>query len=126
RQEGATFTHFGLAPLMKAWDSPGELWIDDLTIGDRQFDFSNDPKWDAVNNRRAYQTTDTRPRFDFGWSPTHFAGGKSPGELGGLIFRGDCRERSRMGAYGDRISRLTLDKPFFARGKVTMIRGVSD
>ena len=126
RAEGATFTHFGLLPVLKAWDSPGEAWLDDITIGAKSFDFSADPKWEQAGNRRTYQTTNTRPRFDFGWSPTHFAGGAAAGELGGLIFRGDCREAARLAAYGDRISELRLDKPFFARGKVVMLRGVSD
>jgi len=126
RKDGATFTHFGIIPVMKSWDSPGEIWIDDVIIGVQKFDFSSDPKWAALNNRTNYQTLNTRPRFDFGWSPTHFAGGKSPGEMGGLIFRGDCREASRMGAYGDRLASLSLDKPIIARGKVSMARGVTD
>src|SRR5205085_12243812 len=126
RRDSATFTHFGLLPVMKSWDSPGEIWIDDVVIGDKKFDFSLDPKWEALNNRTNYPTKDTRPRFDFGWSPTHFAGGQSAGELGGLIFRGDCRDPNRLAAYGDRISRVTLEKPFFARGKVAMLGGISD
>lgn len=126
RMDGATFTHFGLLPVMKAWDSPGRIWIDNITIDNRKFDLSEDPKWEALNNRTNYITKDTRPRFDFGWSPTHLAGGEAAGELGGLIFRGDCRDRNRLAAYGDRISTVTLEKPFFARGKVSMVRGVTD
>jgi len=126
RRDGAAFTHFGLLPVMKAWDNPGEVWIDDVSVGPYKADFRDDPKWDGFNNRRAYETKDVRPRFDFGWSPTHFAGGVAAGELGGLIFRGDCREPSRLGAYGDRISVLNLAKPLFACGKVSMLRGVSD
>jgi hypothetical protein len=126
RAEGATFTHFGLLPVLKAWDNPGEVWLDDLTINGRQFDFSAVPGWEGLGNRHTYPTKDTRPRFDFGWSPTHFAGGKQPGELGGLLFRGDCREANRMAAYGDRLSRLSLEVPLYAGGKVSMLRGVSD
>lgn len=126
REDSATFTHFGLLPVLKAWDSPGEVWLDDVTINSHTFDFTQEPQWDSLNNRRTYETTNTRPRFDFGWSPTQFAGGKWPGELGGLIFRGDCREPHRMGAYGDKIGNLDLNTPFFARGKVVMLRGVSD
>src|SRR2546426_9471358 len=126
REEGASFTHFGLLPVMKAWDNPGEVWLGEMTINGKRFDFATDPHWDALNNRRTYQTTNTRPRFDFGWSPTHYAGGKGAGELGGLIFRGDCREPRRMGAYGDKLSLLTLKTRLFAKGKVSMLRGVSD
>lgn len=126
RAGGATFTHFGLLPVPKTWDSPGQAWIDDVTIHGTRFDFREDPRWDAFNNRRTYETKDTRPRFDFGWSPTHWAGGKSAGELGGLIFRGDCREPHRMAAYGARLTTLTLDTPLYAHGKLSMIRGISD
>ena len=126
RADGATFTHFGLMPVMKAWDEPGEVWLADVTIGQKQFDFSQDPTWEGRDNRITYETKDVRPRFDFGWSPTQFAGGAARGELGGLIFRGDCRDRRKLAAYGDRIERLSLDKSFFARGKVSMHRGVSD
>jgi len=126
RLDGAVFTHFGLLPVMKSWDNGGEVWISDLTINGKRVDLAHDPGWDSLNNRRAYQTTNTRPRFDFGWSATQYASGKAAGELGGLIFRGDCRETSRMGAYGDKLSTLSLNTKLFARGKVSMTRGVSD
>lgn len=125
-KDGATFTHFGLLPIPKTWDSPGEAWLDDLTVNGVHFDFSSDPKWDSLNNRRYYLTGDTRPRFDFGFSRTHYARGKTSGELGGLIFRGDCREPGRMAAYGDRIETLTLNHKLVARGKVTVLRAISD
>jgi len=126
RRDAALFTHFGIFPIPKTWDSPSEAWIDDVEINGEKFDFSQDPYWDQKNNRCTYETKDTRPRFDFGWSPTQWAGGLAPGELGGLIFRGDCRDPKRMAAYGDQIGKLTLDAPIFARGKICMIRGVSD
>lgn len=124
--DGATFTHFGLLSLIKTWDSASDIWIDDVSIDGVKFDFASDPNWDAFHNRRSYTTSDTRPRFDFGWSATHHAKGGMPGELGGLIFRGDCREPARMAAYGDRIGTLTLKTPLRARGKVCMIRGITD
>ncbi len=126
RADGATLTHFGLLPVLKSWDSAGEVWIDGVTVLGKRFDFGDDPKWDGLNNRHTYVTKNIRPRFDFGWSPTHFAGGQAAGELGGLIFRGDCREPHRMAAYGARLSTLTLGTPLYARGKVSMIRGVTD
>jgi len=126
RADGAAFTHFGLLPVLKTWDNAGEVWIDDVTIQAERFDFGKDPQWDALHNRRTYVTKDTRPRFDFGWSRTHWAGGKGAGELGGLIFRGDCRDPHRMAAYGARLSTLTLNTPLYAGGKVCMIRGVTD
>jgi hypothetical protein len=126
RGDGATFTHFGLLPVLKAWDNPGEVWVGALTVNGKKFDFARDPGWDELNNRRTYETANTRPRFDFGWSPTQHAGGLAVGELGGLIFRGDCRYRQRMAAYGDRLAQLTLNTKLYARGKVAMTRGVTD
>ncbi len=126
RADKAVFTHFGLVALVKTWDSPGEVWIDDVSINGEPSGFDQDPKWDELGNRRTYLTADVRPRFDFGWSPTQYAGGTGIGELGGLIFRGDCREPQRMACYGDRLSPLTLKHPLFARGKMAMIRGVTD
>jgi hypothetical protein len=126
RADGATFTHFGLLPIPKTWDSPGAAWIDDVTINGTEFDFREDPQWEGCSNRRTYETKDTRPRFDFGWSPTHFAGGQAAGELGGLVFRGDCREPHRMAAYGAHLTTLSLDMPLYARGKLAMLRGVTD
>jgi hypothetical protein len=126
RPDGITFTHFGLFPVVKSWDNSGEAWITDLTINGVQIGLSADPRWDELNNRRTYETLNTRPRFDFGWSPTHYANGKAAGELGGLIFRGDCREPARMGAYGDKLATLNLNTKLHARGKVVMLRGVSD
>jgi hypothetical protein len=126
RRDGATFTHFGLIPVMKTWDGAGDAWIDDVKVNGVAFDFRVDPNWDASNNRRAYITKDTRPRFDFGWSATHYAGGQKAGELGGLVFRGDCREPARMAAYGDRLAPLNLNMPLKARGKVAVLRAISD
>src|SRR6266496_4537379 len=126
RGEGLTVTHFGLLPVLQTWDGPGEIWLDDLTINGAAFNFSEDPKWDAFNNRHTYVTADTRPKFDFGWSQTHHAGGKMAGELGGLIFRGDCREPARMASYGARTGELTLKTKLQARGKVAVLRAISD
>jgi hypothetical protein len=126
RTDGATFTHFGLMPIPKTWDSAGAIWIDDVNVNGVGFYFSSDPQWEGFNNRRTYTSSDTRPKFDFGWTLTRFAAGMKAGELGGLIFRGDCREASRMASYGDRIGRITFKKGFEARGRVCMLRGISD
>ena len=126
KQDGATFNRFGLMTVMKHWDDGGQLWLDDLTINGQQESFDRDPGWDGFQNRRQYQSTNIRPRFDFGYSPTSHAGGRRPGELGGLVFRGDCRDADRLAYYADRLDPLSLAKPFQARGKISLHRGVSD
>jgi hypothetical protein len=107
-------------------NSTSEIYIDNLTFNGKTETFDRDPNWDARNNRRSYESRIVRPYFDFGFSPTNFAGGKSKGELGGQIFRGDCRYPERMGSYGDRVGPLTLDKPIKASGKIALRRGVTD
>ncbi len=126
RRDGARFNHFGLLPVMKSADDGGELWLDDVTVNGRRFDFASDPGWEGVGNRRTYQTVLIRPRFNFGYSPTQFAGGRSAGELGGTLFRGDCRYPERMAHYADRLEPLSLERPLKASGKIALRRGVSD
>jgi hypothetical protein len=104
----------------------GTLWVDDLAINGTKESFDRDPKWDGLQNRRTYTTTYVRPRFDFGYSPTNFAGGKAGGEMGGLTFRGDQRTPELLAYYGDRIGDLTLDKPLRASGKIVLKQAVTD
>jgi len=126
RLDGATFNRFGLLPVMKQWDDGGEVWLDNVTVNGEREDFSTDPGWDGKGNQRTYVSANVRPRFDFGYSRTHFAGGERLGELGGLVFRGDIREPHRMAYYGARLETLSLAKPLRASGKLSLRRGVSD
>lgn len=126
KADGATFNRFGVLNIPKSFDQGGEVWLDDLTLNGETESFDTNPKWEAVGTRRTYKTQSVRPRFDFGFSPTNFAGGNSAGELGGEIFRGDRRYPERLAYYGDRVGPLGLDKPLRAAGKVCLRRGVSD
>jgi hypothetical protein len=131
KADGATFNRFGILDVMKSADDPGQVWLDNVTINGEQHPFNSDPAWDQLNNRNTYETTNVRPRFDFGYSPaTNFAGGQAGGEIGGHTFRGDSREEfngSRMAYYGDPLQQaMTLQRPLHAEGKVAFRRGVSD
>ncbi len=92
KADGARFNRFGLLTVMKSADDGGEVWLDDVTVNGVKEDFTRDPGWEGFHNRRVYATRDIRPCFDFGYSPTRYAGGKGKGELGGLVFRGYCRD----------------------------------
>src|SRR5262249_6053230 len=96
RKDGATFNRWGLLTVMKHAEDAGEVWLDDVIVNGKKEEFAADPGWEGRNHRRTYQTEDVRPRFDFGFSPTNYAGGDGKGELGGRIFRGDCRFPGRM------------------------------
>jgi hypothetical protein len=126
KADGASFNRFGLLNVMKSAAEGGELWLGDLTINGQQEDLRRDPGWDGYHNRRTYTTSIVRPRFDFGYSATHHAGGQGRGELGGLVFRGDCRFPDKMASYADRLGELTLEKPLRASGKVCLKGGVTD
>ncbi|MBM3887865.1 MAG: hypothetical protein FJ388_01935 [Verrucomicrobia bacterium] len=124
--DGASFNRFGVLNVLKAAGGSGSLWVGNLSINGVAEPLDRDPGWEEFQNRRTYTTTNVRPCFDFGFSPTRYAGGKAAGEMGGLIFRGDERFLQRMAYYGDRIGPLTLDRSLRASGKVCLRRGVTD
>jgi hypothetical protein len=127
KADGAIFTHFGILNVIKSADSGSEVWFDDIAVNGQDVEsFDHDPKWEGRNNHGMTESRIVRPWFDFGYSQTQRAGGTAKGELGGQIFRGDCRERERMACYGDQVGPLSLERPLYASGKVALHRGVSD
>ena len=126
KADGATFNRFGLLNVVKSADGGGEVWLDEVTINGQKETFDRDPQWEEFKNRCAYVTQNVRPRFDFGYSATRHAAGQAPGEMGGLVFRGDGRYTNLMAFYGGRLESLTLAKPLKASGKVSLRRAVSD
>jgi hypothetical protein len=126
KADGATFNRFGLLNIVKSADDGGEIWLDDVTVNGQSETFDREPGWEGVGNRRTFVTRAVRPFGDFGYTATQYAGGKGKGEIGGLVYRGDCRYPEAMACYADRLAPLTLDKPMKAGGKVSLRRGVSD
>jgi hypothetical protein len=128
RLDGAAFDHFGLLNVNKSYDSPGQVWIDDVSInGGAPDPFTVNPGWDALRNNTTYNSANVRFRFNFGYSATNNARGAKSGEIGGELFRGDSRQAGTMAYYGDRLDEtLTLDDPLVASGKVSFHRGVTD
>ena len=124
--DGATFNRFGILSMMKSADTGGEIYIDNLVLNGQPQGFDQDPKWEGRNNRATYESRNVRFHFDFGFTPTQFAGGKARGEIGGVMFRGDCRSADTMASYGDKVGPLTIDKPLKASGKLAFTRGVTD
>lgn len=125
KKDGAVFDRFGLLNVMKSSDNRVKAYVDDVTINGRFEDFTRDPGWESANSRRTYEDCVVRPKFNFGFSPTRFAGG-AKGELGGVVFRGDDREPQRMAYYGDRLEPMTLGAELAASGRVALTRGISD
>jgi hypothetical protein len=126
KADGARFNRFGLLNVVKHVDGPGTVFVSDLEINGEAVDLRADPKWTGLHNRTTNESLDVRPRFSFGFSPTNYAGGKAPGEMGGLFFRGDCRYPERLAYYGAKLDVLTLQEPLHASGKLALRRAVSD
>lgn len=125
KKDGAIFDRFGLFNVMKSSDNRAEVYLDNVTINGEKDTFDADPHWVSDGNPAEYRARIVRPWFDFGYSATNFAGGK-PGEMGGVVFRGDHRFDNTKSFYGDRTAELTLKAPLHARGRVSLMRGVSD
>ena len=129
KADTATFNRFGLGAVNKSWDSPGQLFIDNVSVngGITQTFTGGALGWSGVNNNATYSTNNVRFRFDFGYSNTHNAGGAGTGEAGGNFFRGDSRQAETMAFYGAPLDQLlTLNQPLQASGKISFHRGVSD
>lgn len=126
RKDGAAFNRFGFLNVVKHADGGGEFYIDDVEIDGEKVDLSKDPEWEGVGNHANFLSDETRPRFNFGYSATHFAGGTGAGEFGGIFFRGDCRYPHTLAYYGAKTETLTLVAPLRASGKLVFKRGVSD
>lgn len=126
RADGATFDRFGLMTVVKHADGGGDFYLDSLEINGEKIDLSKDPLWEGVGNKAKFMSDETRPRFNYGYSATNFAGGAKAGEFGGLFFRGDCRYPHTLSYCGATTETLTLAKPLVAAGKVVFKRGVSD
>jgi hypothetical protein len=126
RMDGAVFDRFGLQTVVKSAVSGGEVWIGNLKVNGKVPDLRNPTLWDSQGSHTIYATSDVRPHGSFGFSPTNFAGGNNTGEIGGLIFRGDCRDKNTMAAYGDKLEPLGLSAPLHASGKIVLRQGVTD
>jgi hypothetical protein len=120
RKEGATFDRFGLMNIMKTGGTM-DIYFGDLTCDGKRIDLAADPKWMGDHNRGEFHEREQVSFQDFGFSPTHFAGGK-PGEIGGTFWR---TERG-WSYYADAVGALTLNDPLQASGKVSLRVGAPD
>ena len=124
KADGATFNRFGLVNVQLAGKGMN-VYLDDLNIDGESYDFSDDPGWEGNGNRITFQDNEIRPYHNFGWSQTNHAG-RTPGEVGGLIWRADPRDPELSAFYADQIGHLTMDHTLAASGKVAMIRASAD
>ncbi|MDE0397260.1 MAG: hypothetical protein OXL96_05575 [Candidatus Poribacteria bacterium] len=124
KADGATFNRFGMLNMQIAGKGMN-VYLDDLSIDGKTYDFTDDPSWEENGNRVTFDDREIRPYHNFGWSETNHAGG-TLGEIGGLIWRADERKPEQAGYYADQIGHLTMDNTLEAAGKVAMLRASAD
>jgi hypothetical protein len=120
KAQGATFNRFGIFNQQTTGDGM-DVYFDDLVVNGERLDFDDDPKWEAKGSDVEYEDRVRRPFHDFGFSPTNHAGGKTAGEIGGLIWRDEP-----PAYYADRVGPLTLNDAFAASGKLAFTAAGSD
>ena len=120
RKRGATFNRFG----MFNEQLPGRamtIFFDDVAINGEYHNFATDPGWEVNGSRVIFRDVDLYGAHSFGYSPqTNHAGGKSPGEVGGRIWR--IEEPEFFAYYADNTGPLNLARPLMARGKISFTK----
>jgi hypothetical protein len=120
RKEGATFDRFGLCNTLK-YGGTMKIFFGDLKYDDQAPDFSRDPGWIGVGNRTNFGDFALVGAHDYGYSAkTSFAGG-TPGEVGGVLWRG-----LPFSFYADRVGPLNLEHRLEAGGKVKLVTAGPD
>jgi hypothetical protein len=79
--------------------------------------FDRDPGWQGVNNRALREREPVNIHQDFGWTPTHHAGGE-PGEIGGRI-----QPDGLAAYYAMALEPRTFADPLEARGTFSSLDG---
>lgn len=120
KADGAAFDRFGL------WNHQTsgkgiDVVFKDLTLNGVKLDLSADPKWEGNGNDGEVVNRHVRPRHDFGFSPTKFAGGAEPGEVGGVAWRD-----VQPAYYAAKVGPLTLDHKLEASGRLAVRGAASD
>ncbi len=120
RKEGASFDRFGVCNMTKSGGAMN-MFFGDLEYDGQVQDLSKDPGWIGVGNRTNFEDHELVGAYDFGYSAkTSFAGG-SPGEVGGMLWRG-----LPFSFYADRVGPLNLEQRLEASGKAKLVTAGPD
>jgi hypothetical protein len=120
KARGATFNRFGVFN-QQSTGGAMEVYFDDLVLDGAPIDLDSDPKWEGVGNDVEFADRVRRPLHDFGLSPTHFAGGRAAGEIGGVVWRDE-----KPAYYAADVGRLSLNDSLSASGKLAFTAAGSD
>ena len=136
RQSPASFDRFGVFNFQlygRHWEfydnestgTESEFYIGNLVINGETIELGQDPHWEGVGNRVTFVDADFHGRHDYGYSQTHWAGGESPGEAGGTIWRNEVIDPMHS-YYADPVGKLTLDDPIRFSGKLAFVNAATD
>lgn len=118
RARGAKFDRCGIFNA----ELPGDemtVYLDDMTINGRHFDFSLDPHWDGAGNRATVERPVDYGDASLGFSPTSHAGGRRPGEVGGRLWRVGPEETLHHSTYAAATGPLSLEDHLVASGRLS-------
>lgn len=120
KASGATFNRFGVFN-QQTTGGGMEVYLDDVALDGEPLSFDDDPTWEGKDNDVEYEDRALRPLHDFGFSPTHHAGGRAAGEIGGLVWRDE-----QPAYYAGSVGPLTLGDSFSAAGRLAFTGAGSD
>ena len=118
KRDGAVLDRFGFWNVQIA-GAPLEMYLDDLVVGDRRFEFDDDPDWIRQGNHAKFADRVLRPHHDYG-QPA----GKNPlseSAIGGIIFRDE-----QPSYYGLSVGPYSLDDELYAAGRLSLVAAASD
>jgi hypothetical protein len=120
KADGATFNRFGMFNQQITGDGL-EVYFGDLLVDGKAIDLSESAQWSGLNHQTQYADRALRPLHDFGFSDTNRAGGKTKGEIGGIVWRDE-----RPAYYADKVGKLSLEHRLRATGKLAFTGAGSD
>ncbi len=102
-----------------------ELYIGNLVINGETVELEQDPCWEGAGNHMTFTDADFHGRHDYGYTQTNWAGGDSPGEAGGTIWRNEAIDPLHS-FYADPVGGLTLEDPIRFSGKLAFVSAGTD
>lgn len=118
QRDGALLNRFGIWNVQIA-GAPLELYVDDVVVGDRRFEFDDDPAWIGQGNRAKFVDRVLRPHHDYG-QPA----GKNPlsdSAIGGVIFRDEQPSYCALP-----VGPFSLEDELYAAGRLMLVSAASD
>ncbi|MBX7165719.1 MAG: hypothetical protein K1X74_05165 [Pirellulales bacterium] len=118
KRAATRFDRFGFWNVQIA-GAPLELYVDDLEVNGRGWDFAADPQWIGQGNRAEFAERVIRPLHDYGAAPG--AAGLAADAWGGIVFRDE-----QPSYFGQNVAVASLDEELYAAGRLSLVSAASD